>query len=152
MKATIISVVALACTSHALPVSSTITSQVQKLERTISDVVRDLNQGDASLQKDYTAGMDQYALLISESPLAESCSPIISFPPKSEEGAIAALMESRELLLRLEPTPHTDLRRDLNDFQESTFDPAQTTADSSQPDICTAYARYYAVMPFLKEL
>lgn len=147
-----ISVLALTCTSYALPVPATITSQVQKLERTISDVIRDLNRGDPSLQKDYTAGMDQYALLINESPLAEPCSPIISFPPKSEEGAIATLTESRELLLRLEPKPHTDLKRDLEDFQEATFDPAQTNIDSSQPDVCTAYARYYAISPYLKDL
>lgn len=93
--------------------------------------------------KDYTTGMEQFSKLIDELPGAEKCSPVPSFQPKSEEHAIATLLDSREHLLQSITNTRDDLKK--RDLVQLVFDP-------SRPSICSAYARYYAVKPYIWSL
>lgn len=142
MKIALLSIFSFACTTLAMPVPPSIPTQIQKLEVTILDVIRDLSQGQNDLKKDYMSGMDQYTTLIDELSGPKTCSSLSSFEPKSEDHAITALRKSREHLLQLVTNPRIDLKRDLS----------QSIMDSTDPNVCSAYARYYAVRPYIRSL
>lgn len=145
MKIALLSVFAFACTSFAAPLPVVVPSQIQQLQVTILDVVRDLNRGDVGLKEHYLNGMEQFAKLIDELPGAEKCTHLSSFQPKSEDNAIMALLHSREHLLQ--SVTNVPVRDDLKkrDLVQLVFDP-------TRPSICSAFARYYAVKPYISSL
>lgn len=147
MKIAFLSIFAFACTSFAAPLPVVVPSQIQQLQVTILDVVRDLNRGDIGLKEHYLNGMEQFAKLIHEYevPGEEKCSPLSSFQPKSEDHAINALLRSREHLLQ--SVTNVPVRDDLKkrDLVQLVFDP-------SRPSICSAFVRYYAVKPYIHSL
>ena len=145
MKITLLSVFAFACVALAAPVPASIPSRIQKLEVTIVEVAKDLEKGYGCLQKDYQSGLDQYRRLVDDLSGPEPCNHLASFQPKSEELALGALLNSRKHLLSLLDDYRSDLKK-RDDISQAVLD------SSSHPNICSAYARYRAVKPYIDTL
>ena len=86
------------------------------------------------------SGLDQYTILIDQLSGPQTCSILAPFQPNSEEQAVAALSNSRDILLQIA----SDLQR--------TDDSQAVMGLSPHPKICKAFARYTAVKPYVRSL